>query len=130
MVDYKKEIKNYFSFTNCGKTKSLKLENYFRVLNKINFGELILNSIDLDGTGFGYDKNILKLIPNNIRKSVLMMGGAGKPEHFFEILKENKISGAVTANLFNFLGSGLKKSRNYSIKKKLKLFEFTKLNEK
>ena len=45
-----KKIKNYFSFTNCGKTKLFKLENYFRVLNKINFGELILNSIDLDGT--------------------------------------------------------------------------------
>jgi len=39
------------------------------------------------------------------------MGGAGKPEHICNTLKLHKISGIVTANLFNFLGNGLKKAR-------------------
>ena len=56
------------------------------------------------------------------------MGGAGKPEHFAKILKEKKVSGAVTANLFNFLGDGLFKSRDYSIQKGLKLIEFSNLD--
>ena len=55
------------------------------------------------------------------------MGGAGKPEHIAEGLKIKNISGVVTANLFNFLGSGLEKSENFfnsglvlqSLKKKL-----------
>lgn len=130
MTDYKKENGNFFSYSNCGKNKKLKIENYFRYINKIEFGEIILNSMDLDGTGFGFNIEILKNIPKNFQKPILLMGGAGKPEHFFNVLKEKRISGAVTANLFNFLGDGLKKSREYSIKKKLKLFQFTDLNEK
>ena len=58
------------------------------------------------------------------------MGGAGKPQHFYEILRNKKISGAITANLFNFLGKGLELSRNYSINKGLKIIKFSDLNEK
>ena len=56
------------------------------------------------------------------------MGGAGKPDHFSSILKDKKISGVVTANLFNFLGTGLMKARDYSIKKKIKLNNFKTIN--
>ena len=129
MLDYRKEILNYFSYSNCGKNKKLKIEDYFEYIKKINFGEIILNSIDLDGTGFGFNTDIIKKIPKSFKKPILLMGGAGKPEHFFIALKEKRIYGAVTANLFNFLGDGLKKSRDYSIKKKLKLLQFTNLNE-
>ena len=107
----------------------MKIEDYFEYIKKINFGEIILNSIDLDGTGFGFNTDIIKKIRKSFKKPILLMGGAGKPEHFFIALKEKRIYGAVTANLFNFLGDGLKKSRDYSIKKKLKLLQFTNLNE-
>ena len=49
------------------------------------------------------------------------MGGAGKPEHIVEALKNNKVSGAVTANLLNFIGDGLKFTRNLAIKNKIKI---------
>ena len=57
------------------------------------------------------------------------MGGAGKPEHFVFALENNKISGIVTANLFNFLGKGLELSREYSSQKGIKLIKFSNLNE-
>ena len=44
------------------------------------------------------------------------MGGAGKYDHFKIILKNPKVSGVITANLFNFLGDGLKKTRENLIK--------------
>ena len=51
------------------------------------------------------------------------MGGAGKPEHFTEVLYIEKISGVITANLFNFLGKGLEEARNFSIDK-VRLIKF------
>ncbi len=127
-TDYKKIGKDYYTFKNSGKTKSFKLNKYIGKIKQLNFGEIIFNSIDKDGTGFGFDHNLIKKIPNNLKNPILIMGGAGKPEHFAKILKEKKVSGAVTANLFNFLGDGLFKSRDYSIQKGLKLIEFSNLD--
>ena len=54
------------------------------------------------------------------------MGGAGKPEHILEGLKIKNVSGVITANLFNFLGSGLELSRKMSIDNKILLANFEK----
>lgn len=130
MADVKKENDNYFSYFDSGEKKSYEIKKYFEKIKNINFGELIINSINNDGTGFGFDKKIIKIIPSTLKNPTLLMGGAGKPEHFYEILKYKKIAGAVTANLFNFLGNGLELSRNFSIKKGIKIVKFSNLNEK
>ena len=82
-------------------------------LKNLKFGEIILNSIDRDGTAAGLEIKSLEKIPSNLNNPVLLMG-AGKPEHFFEVLNNDKISGLITANLFNFLGSGLEEARQFS----------------
>lgn len=128
MIDYKKIKSKYISFSNAGTKVSYEVSNFFKILNKLNFGELILNSIDKDGTGFGFDRKILNFVPSNFKHPLLLMGGAGKPDHFEKILKNKKVSGAITANLFNFLGSGLELSRNHCINKKVKLIKFLNLN--
>ncbi len=130
MVDYKKLNNKYYTFINSGKTRSFELKEYLNKVKNLNFGEIIFNSIDNDGTGFGFDDPIIKKIPYFLKNPILLMGGAGKPQHFYEILRNKKISGAITANLFNFLGKGLELSRNYSINKGLKIIKFSDLNEK
>jgi cyclase len=127
MVDYKKVKKNYISFFNSGSEISYDIKTFLKILNKLSFGELILNSIDRDGTGFGFDATILKLIPKSFKHPILLMGGAGKPEHFKYVLEKKEVSGAITANLFNFLGSGLELTRNYCIEKKINLIQFFEL---
>ena len=52
------------------------------------------------------------------------MGGAGKPEHIINCLNFKKVSGVVTANLFNFLGDGLNKIRNEAITNGIPLAKF------
>ena len=49
------------------------------------------------------------------------MGGAGKPEHILEALKLKHISGVVTANIYNFIGNGLKITRENAIKEGIKV---------
>ena len=69
-------------------------------------------------------ENILSKIKKNFKKPLLLMGGAGKYEHFKTILKNSKISGVITANLFNFLGDGLKKTRENLIKSGINIARF------
>ena len=124
MADYKIINGKIKTFINNGKIPSSDLDQYIKNIKKINFGELILNSIDKDGTAAGLDESTFKLIPDDFKNPILLMGGAGKPEHFAEVLTNNRISGVVTANLFNFLGKGLEEARNYSIKNKIRLIKF------
>ena len=64
MADIRKENGNYFSYFDSGKIKSYEIKKYFKKIKNINFGELIINSINNDGTGFGFDKEIVKTIPS------------------------------------------------------------------
>ena len=90
----------------------------------MNCGEIIINSINNDGNGAGLDLEITSLIKKNFSKPMLLMGGAGKPEHFSKGLQIDIISGIVSANLFNFLGSGLKNVRTRLAKDKINIAKF------
>jgi len=97
----------YFSFINNGNDKFMSLNKHIKLIKKLNFGELMLTSIDMDGTGFGFDYKVLELLDESIKFPILLSGGAGKPEHFEELIKNKKVSALVTGNLYNFLGNGL-----------------------
>ena len=127
MVDYKKDRNGFSTYTKSGTTFSKSLKDFIISTKKIKFGEIIMNSIDKDGTAAGLDLDCLKTIPEDFTNPILLMGGAGKPEHFYDILNNKKVSGIITANLFNFLGSGLEEARNYSIEKKINLIKFSRM---
>jgi cyclase len=113
-VDYKIEngIRNVY--LNNGSAKYLSLEDYLIKINSFGPGELILNCISLDGTGLGFDSGILEFI-KHFNLPIIIAGGAGKPEHFYQIMNDPKISAGATGNLFNFLGNGFFKVREYLI---------------
>lgn len=125
MIDYKKNNDEIFLYSNCGaKQEKLSFKEHLENINIMNTGEIILNSIDRDGNGAGLDLEILKLLKNSISKPLLLMGGAGKPEHLSEALQKKQVSGVITANLFNFLGSGLSLARKKLIKEKVNVVDF------
>lgn len=74
-------------------------------------GELYLNSMNQDGTGRGYDMGLLDLIPNELNVPTILAGGAGHSQHLIEGLLDERVDAVATANLFNFVGDGLKKAR-------------------
>ena len=78
---------------------------------------MYLNSMDKDGTGFGYDLNILNSIPKNFNVPLILAGGAGNYKHFIPALENKKIDAVATANLFNFINDGLKIARINLLKK-------------
>jgi cyclase len=125
MLDYKKTDNKVELYSDCGtKFQEINFAKHLKDMENLNCGEIILNSIDNDGNGAGLDIEILKYIKDDYSKPILLMGGAGKPEHFSNILKNIKVSGAITANLFNFLGSGLNTARKELIENKIDIVDF------
>ena len=74
-------------------------------------GEWYLNSVDQDGTGQGYDFNILGQLPEHWTAPIILAGGAGNVKHLAAGLLDSRVDAVATANLFNFIGDGLKLAR-------------------
>ena len=89
----------------------MKLEEYIIYLESLNIGEIYLNSIDKDGTGFGYDFETIDNISQKINVPLIIAGGAGNEEHLENGLSRETVNAVATANLFNFIGDGLPKAR-------------------
>ena len=94
---------------------------FLKNLNDLPLGEIYLNSMDRDGTGQGYQFEILSAIKSKIQVPLIMAGGAGNHKHLSEGLINNEIDAVATAHLFNFVGSGLMDARNKLIKDKFNL---------
>lgn len=70
--------------------------------NKLGAGEILLTSMDCDGTKDGYDLELTKMISDNVSIPVIASGGAGTKEHFYEALTEGKADAALAASLFHY----------------------------
>jgi cyclase len=65
-------------------------------------GELVVNSIDADGTRDGYEINLTKMIAEAVSVPVIASGGAGKPEHLLDVLTEGKADAALIASMVHY----------------------------
>lgn len=65
-------------------------------------GEILLTSMDCDGTKTGYDIELTKTISENVNIPVIASGGAGTKEHFYDALTEGKADAALAASLFHY----------------------------
>ena len=65
-------------------------------------GELVLNSIDADGTREGYDNTLTRMIAEAVGIPVIASGGAGKPEHLAEVLDAGKADAALVASIVHY----------------------------
>ncbi|HLO44682.1 MAG TPA: HisA/HisF-related TIM barrel protein [Leadbetterella sp.] len=111
-IDYKKvDGKNEVFINNGNNSVSYSLIEYIKYIEDLGVGEIYLNSIDKDGSGFGYDLDTIKDIGDNIKVPLIFAGGAGNEAHLLKGLKENSINAVATANLFNFIGDGLPNAR-------------------
>lgn len=75
-------------------------------------GEILLQSIDRDGTGQGFDMGMIGAIASPLRVPLILCGGCGKGAHMLEALRRDDVDAIATANLFNFIGDGLQSARN------------------
>lgn len=69
---------------------------------ELGAGELVVNSIDADGTRQGYEVSLTRLIADAVSIPVIASGGAGKPEHLHEVLTDGKADAALVASMVHY----------------------------
>lgn len=111
-IDCKLRDDRYEIFIKDGTVKiDYELKEYVDYLERLGVGEIYINSIDKDGTGFGYDQRLIEAINRTITVPLIIAGGAGNEAHLSVGLGFENVSAVATANLFNFVGDGLPRAR-------------------
>ncbi len=81
--------------------------------DRLGAGEILLTSMDCDGTKTGYDIELTKIISQNVSIPVIASGGAGKLEHFKDALIDGMADAALAASLFHFKELEIKQVKEY-----------------
>ncbi|WP_394925983.1 imidazole glycerol phosphate synthase subunit HisF [uncultured Robinsoniella sp.] len=81
--------------------------------DKMGAGEILLTSMDCDGTKAGYDIELTRTIAGNVSIPVIASGGAGTMEHFYEALTEGKADAVLAASLFHYKELEIKDLKKY-----------------
>lgn len=80
---------------------------------KLGAGELLLTSMDCDGTKGGYDIELTKIVSESVPIPVIASGGAGTLEHFYDVFDAGKADAALAASLFHFKELEIREVKNY-----------------
>ncbi len=81
--------------------------------DRLGAGEILLTSMDCDGTKAGYDIELTRTIAENVSIPVIASGGAGTKEHFYDALTEGGADAALAASLFHYKELGIRELKDY-----------------
>ena len=73
-----------------------------RRVEKLGAGEILLTSIDADGTENGYDTELTRAICNNVRVPVIASGGCGSSTHMLEVFRRTNVDAVLAASIFHY----------------------------
>lgn len=105
---------NYEVYANFGKQQTgLHPIGWCREVERRGAGEILLNSIDRDGTGMGYDLELIRMVTDSVSIPVIALGGVGKFEHLVEGLKEGGADAVAAANIFHFTEHSIIHAKKY-----------------
>ena len=76
-------------------------------------GEILINSIDNDGSLLGFDIPLIDTISKDLECPIIALGGAGSWSHFFELFDKTNISAACTQNIFHFTEHSIQSLKNF-----------------
>lgn len=79
-----------------------------QTVDKLGAGEILLTSIDKDGTKDGYDVLLTKKVVDSVTIPVIASGGCGKPDHMIDIFKKSNVDAALAASIFHYETHGVK----------------------
>jgi cyclase len=105
-IDVKKTLFGHYEvWINCGKTNTKKdAVRYAEELARLGVGEILVNSIDRDGTMMGFDLNLLKRISAAVATPIIGCGGAGMLDHVREAIGTTGVNAVAAGSMFVFHG--------------------------
>ncbi|NDL68681.1 imidazole glycerol phosphate synthase subunit HisF [Anaerotalea alkaliphila] len=100
---YNPERKGWDVYKNGGRINmGLDAVEWAKEAERLGAGEILLTSMDCDGTKAGYDLELTRQVSESLQIPVIASGGAGNMEHFAQALTEGKADAALAASLFHF----------------------------
>jgi cyclase len=105
-IDVKKKLLGkYEVFTRCAQKRTGMDPKKFAIeMERMGAGEIIVNSIDRDGTMQGYDLDLIRSVADSVNVPVVACGGAGNLSHVSEAIKQGHASAAAAGSMFVFQG--------------------------
>jgi len=112
----------YEIVTHGGRTKTgMDAIEWAKTGEKLGAGELVVNSIDADGTKDGYEINLTRMIADAVSIPVIASGGGGKPEHLYEVLTQGHADAALIASMLHYGEYTIKQIKDYLKKRGIKV---------
>ena len=114
-IDAKKTKNDKWEIFSHGGTKETGIEaiSFAKDMQQRGAGEILLTSMDKDGTKDGYDIELTKLLSESLNIPIIASGGAGKLEHFKSVIKKGKASAILAASIFHFGEISIKQVKSY-----------------
>jgi cyclase len=101
-------------FINGGRLPTgLQAVDWARQVEQLGAGEIVLTSMDADGTRDGYDLEITRAVAEAVSIPVVASGGAGSPEHLYQAVTAGKASAALAASIFHFGQYSIQQTKEY-----------------
>ena len=115
MINAKHEIFHKF-----GKKKvNYSLNEWLKIIQDKGAGEVLINSIDKDGSKTGYDMGLLNYVSKNCKIPIIACGGAGKNEDFLDVLSHTTVDAVAAANFFHHTDLSVYNVKKYLYENKL-----------
>lgn len=105
---------NYEVFTNRGKNSTgLDPVMWAKQVTDLGAGEILLTSIDREGTMSGYDLNLIKMVSDAVTVPIIANGGAGTRQHFVDAIKKSNASAVAASSVFHFSDSNITQVKSF-----------------
>ena len=113
-IDAKRKGNSWEVYTHGGRTPTgIDAVKWAKEVSDLGAGEILLTSMDRDGTKSGYDIELTRTISEAVPIPVIASGGAGKKEHFYEGFVEGKADAVLAASVFHFREISIPELKGY-----------------
>lgn len=113
-IDAKRNGESWEVYINGGRVPTgLDALEWAKEVVRLGAGEILLTSMDADGTKAGYDMALTRAVSEAVEVPVIASGGAGTMEHFRDVLTEGKADAALAASLFHYKEMEIKDLKQY-----------------
>lgn len=113
-IDAKKEGESWQVYINGGRTPTgIDAIRWAKEASRLGAGEILLTSMDFDGTKDGFDIALTKAVSDTVNIPVIASGGAGTLEHFFDVFSKAGADAGLAASIFHYQEYSVKEVKEY-----------------
>ena len=121
-VDVKKINNDWYVFSHGGtKNTGMIAIEWIKKIQDLGAGEILLTSMDRDGTKSGFDINLLEKVSEFLKIPLIASGGVGTIEHFYEGVAKGKADALLAASVFHFNEISIKDVKDFLLKKNIEV---------